>query len=1150
MGNFIHLHNHSEYSLLDGACRIKDMLAKAKELGMKALALTDHGNLFGSIEFYQTAKAMGIKPIIGMEAYVCEDMKSRTSLPNNQSGSYHLTLLVKNETGYRNLLKISSVAYLEGFYYKPRVDKAYLAKHAEGLIALSGCLKGEIPNLLLGGEIEKAKKVIDTYRDIFGSQNFYIELMNHGMEEERQILEPLISLAGEMQVPYVATNDIHYINPEDTELQEVMLCIQTGKTMNDEKRMKFSSDQFYFRTEEEMEKVFEWTPDALDNSAIIADQCNLELEFDQYLVPSFPLPEGFQDHALYLRNLVEEGLKKHYPDLDEKIRQRVEYEMAVIEKMGYVGYFLIVWDFIHYARSNSIPVGPGRGSAAGSIVSYCLGITNIDPLRYDLLFERFLNPERISMPDIDIDFCINGREKVINYVQQKYGEKNVCQIITFGRMMAKNSVRDVGRVLGYPYEYVNQLAKLIPDGPDVTLAKTFSPDKSDPESEEIRKQYQESEMAKKILDLALRIEGMARQVGKHAAGVVIAPKPLTNFVALFNGKEGITSQIDMKYLESLGLLKMDFLGLKTLTVIDQALKLIEQNHGKAIDLERLPLDDSKVFELLSRGQTNGIFQFESPKMQEYLQKLKPSVFEDIIAMNALYRPGPIKNKMVDEFIDRKHDPKKIDYMMPELEPILKETYGIIVYQEQVMRIAGAIAGFTMGEADTLRKAMGKKKRDLMEKFQAKFVEGAAKNNFDKDKAATLYNMIAQFAEYGFNKSHSACYALVAYYTAYLKAHYPVEFISALSTSVLSEADKVVKYIEEAKNIGIEVLPPDINTSYYEFTVEKNGIRFALGGIKTVGEAAINDIISFRNEKGVYTTFFDFIKRAMSGGAVKKNTIEALIWSGVLDAFGKRSQMKAALDDAIQLAQKINQKEHSQQASLFDMFEDSASAMDYNFTLPQAEELKFKEKLDMEKHFLGFFLTGHPLDDYKDFLALITPVNELAENPSEKFYLGGMITDFKPKVSKKDTNRRFAFFTLEDQTGSQEFMIFSEGLDKYESLLQQMRIVVCLVNKNQYDNNTNYIAEKVFPIEETLAHINLQMIIRIKLEEINNKYIDQIVETINRYPGSIGVRLELGLNGRETPLEIRTKKYKVAPAYKLLQELKTVPGITHARYEAV
>jgi len=851
--NFVHLHTHTEYSLLDGACRIKELVAKAKKYKMPALAITDHGVMYGVIQFYKEAIRQGVKPIIGCEVYVAPNSRFDKSTQRKET-PYHLILLAKNNEGYKNLIKLVTLSYLEGFYYKPRIDKKILKEYSKGLIGLSACLKGEIPYYILQNNLNKVKEVAIDFVSIFGEDNFYLELQKNGIPEQEIVNENLIKIGQELSIPLVATNDIHYLEKKDASAHEILLCIQTATNLDDPKRLKFTTDKFYFCSPEEMNQNFSEIPQAIENTIRIAERCNLKINFKQAQLPEFSVPPNYNISS-YLKELCYNGLKERYTTITRELEERLEYELSVIEKMGFVPYFLIVWDFVRYAKEKNIMVGPGRGSAAGSLVAYCLKITNVDPMAYGLLFERFLNPERISMPDFDIDFCYERREEVIEYVSKKYGEDKVAQIITFGTMAARAAIRDVGRALGIPYSQVDTIAKMIPWEPNITIKKALNIESG------LEDLIKKDKNIKKLIDIASSLEGLARHASTHAAGIVLSQKPLTDYVPLQKTTEGeICTQYAMAELEELGLLKMDFLGLRTLTVIGNALEIIKHTQGKEVDINQIPLDDQLVYKMLSQGNCTGIFQLESEGMRDLVKRLKPESIEDIAALLALYRPGPLGSGMIEDFINRKKGIVKIKYPHPRLESILKETYGVIIYQEQVMKIASELAGFTLGQADILRKAMGKKQKAVMEKQREIFIKGAQKNGIGKSTATEIFDLIAYFAGYGFNKSHSVSYAFISYQTAYLKTHYPVEYMASLLTSVMGNNDKVALYIKECKNMHIDILPPDINQSLVNFTVvRENTIRFGLAAVKNVGEKAIESIIKERKKKSKFSSLLDFAK---------------------------------------------------------------------------------------------------------------------------------------------------------------------------------------------------------------------------------------------------------------------------------------------------
>jgi len=944
---YVHLHVHSEYSILDGAVKIPDLLKHTKEKGMNALALTDHGNLFGVIEFYKTALKYGIKPIIGMEAYIAENSLEEKNPNENLS---HLTLIAENEKGYKNLLYLSTVSYLKGFYYKPRIDKELLRKNSEGLIALSGCLKGEIPQKILRGDEEGAKKALLEFLDIFGKENFYLELQEIGLEENIIVNKKLLEFAAQFNVNIVATNDVHFLTPQDHLLQDVLICIQTGKKLDDEKRLRIRTNKIYLRSPAEMWEIFGEVEEALTNTLVIAERANVKLELDPTRVhlPKFEIPEGYRDADDFLRQLAVEGLKRKFNGkIPEEYERRLDYELQVMKEMGFSGYFLIIWDLVREARRRGIPVGPGRGSAVGSLVLYALDVTEIDPIRYNLIFERFLNPERISPPDVDMDFSDIKREQLIEYLRNKYGEESVAQIITFGRVMAKGVIRDVARVLGFPYKEADRIAKLIPNGADLGEAMEQVP--------ELKALPAKGEKYKMLFDISRRIEGQIRNISTHAAGLVIAPGKIYEHAPLYKSTDGtISTQFDMKSLEELGLLKIDLLGLRTLTIIDWTVEEVRRRHDPDFRIEDIPLDDQLTYELLSRGETQGIFQLESEGFQNVLRRIKPTKFEDLIAIVALYRPGPIKSGMLESFIRRKRGEEKVEYLHEKLEEVLGETYGVIAYQEQVMQIASTLAGFSMGEADLLRRAMGKKKVEIMEKQRVQFVEGCVKNGISREEAEKIFKAIEPFAGYGFNKSHAAGYALLAYRTAYLKAHYPLEFLTANLSAEMNTQDfqkKIYKFVAEARRLGFNVLPPDINRSKYRFSIhDDNSILFGLGAVKNVGESAVRAILDAREQRGSFTSFEDFVE-SVDTRKVNKKTIEFLIKAGAFDnLYPNRKDLLAKMD--LLLSRKNGRKKAS--LSLFG--EDTLSQ---NQEEVRGLPYTLEDKLAYEKEAFGFFLSGHP-----------------------------------------------------------------------------------------------------------------------------------------------------------------------------------------------
>jgi DNA polymerase-3 subunit alpha len=1037
--SFVHLHLHTEYSLLDGATRPEALAKRVAALGMPAAAITDHGNMFGAVEFYNAMKGSGIKPILGCEMYVAYGSRFEKAGVEDQAAdagsNNHLIVLAATDQGYRNLVKLVSAGYTDGFYYKPRIDKELLREYREGLIVLSSCLKGEVSQSLAGGNYAKAKDAALQYREILGPENFFLEIQDHGIPDQQKIV-PMMARLGEVVVlQLVGTNDSHYLEKADAFAHEVLLCIGTGKTLGDERRMKFYSDDFYVKSPEEMKKVFSAYPQAVENTIRIADRINVKLDTSGLHLPKFPVPKGF-DSAAYFEKVAREGLKRRLdamaPLFEAKRKKhekqvyldRLETEIEIIKRMGFPGYFLVVWDFIKFAKDHGIPVGPGRGSAAGSLVAYSMEITDVDPLDYDLLFERFLNPERISMPDIDIDFCMNRRGEVIDYVRQKYGQENVAQIITFGTMAAKSVVRDVGRVLGLPYGFVDKVAKTIPNGPDVTLPAAAK------ESAALADAVKNDPEVAKIIEIGSRLEGLSRHAGMHAAGVVITPEPVTNYVPLYRTtRDEIVTQFDMRVVEKMGLLKMDFLGLRTLTVIDDAIKSVKLQTGETVDISSIPFDDGEVFRLFQEGRTKGVFQFESGGMVDLLRKARPTRFEDLAALNALYRPGALDAGMVDEYVRRKNGQSKSRYLVPAMKEILEETYGVIVYQEQVMQIAQAVAGFSLGDADLLRKAMGKKDRAIMEQQRDKFVAGAIANSYPKQKAGEIFDFIEPFARYGFNKSHSVAYALVAYQTAWLKVHYPRHFMAALMTSEMDRTEQVVKFINEASQMGITILPPDINESNYSFTVVGPNIRFGLGAVKGVGQGAIESILEARRQIGRFTSLHQFCE-AIDLRACNKKVIEALIKSGSFDSFGLT---RRALFDSVEATADGAQraKENKAQVSLF-----GGGSM--TPVVKNAEEWAEEEKLRHEKETLGFYITGHPLNRFADELKIFANASTetLSQHIDEIVNIGGIVSQIKRTKIKKGPNegKLMAKFILDDQFGSVDVVVFSDLYSKYAKWL--------------------------------------------------------------------------------------------------------------------
>ena len=1081
--SFAHLHVHTEFSLLDGSNKIKECVSRVKELGMNSVAITDHGVMFGVIDFYRAAKAAGIKPILGCEVYVAPGSRfDKEAVGNNDDRYYHLVLLAENETGYYNLMKIVSRGFTEGYYYKPRVDMELLEQYHEGIIALSACLAGEVQKNILRGMYGEAKAAACRYKDIFGEGNFFLELQDHGMEEQKLVNQSLLRMSQETGIELVATNDIHYTYADDVKPHDILLCIQTGKKLADEDRMRYEGGQYYIKSEEEMRKLFPYAQEAIDNTQKIADRCNVEIVFGEKKLPKYDVPDGFTSWE-YLNKLCYEGLERRYPGDDPKIRERLEYELSVIKRMGYVDYFLIVWDFIKYARDHGISVGPGRGSAAGSIVSYCLGITSIDPLRYQLLFERFLNPERVSMPDIDVDFCFERRQEVIDYVVRKYGTDRVVQIVTFGTMAARGVIRDVGRVMDLPYAFVDGIAKMIPKELNITLGKALQ------SSPDFKKAYDNDPQVKELIDMSMRLEGLPRHTSMHAAGVVISQKAVEEYVPLSVGSDGsVVTQFTMTTLEELGLLKMDFLGLRTLTVIQDAVRLAEKSSGKEIDINAIDYNDKKVLDYIGSGETDGIFQLESGGMKGFMKELKPQNLEDIIAGISLYRPGPMD--FIPQYIKGKNHPELITYDCPQLEPILAPTYGCIVYQEQVMQIVRDLAGFTLGRSDLLRRAMSKKKGDVMQKERQAFVygdeeggvPGCIANGIDEKTANKIYDEMIDFAKYAFNKSHAAAYAVVSYQTAWLKYYYPVEFMAALMTSMIDNPPKVAEYIYSCRQMGIEILPPDINEGVGNFSVQDGKIRYGLAAIKSIGRPVIESIVRERNERGKFKTLKDFIER-LSGKEVNKRTIESFIKSGAFDGLG--GTRKQFMIIYVQIVDQVNQERKysmAGQLSLFDMVDDDQKA-EFDIPLPKVGEYEKETRLAFEKEVLGVYLTGHPMEEYEekwrksiskttlDFrLDKETGVAKVHDGAKE--IIGGIIATLAIKYTK--TNKTMAILTLEDLLGTVEVVVFPRDYEKYKEYLQEENKVFIRGRVSEEDDApSKLICESVVPFSQTRKELWLQ-----------------------------------------------------------------------------
>ncbi|MFH0886709.1 MAG: DNA polymerase III subunit alpha, partial [bacterium] len=1061
------------------AAKVASLIKRVKELDMPSLALTDHGNMYAAVEFYMQARDEGIKPIIGCETY----MAPRTRFdcdPRIDRSSFHLTLLAKDEEGYRNLLKLVSAAYLEGFYQKPRVDTELLEKFHKGLVAMSGCMAGEIPSLLLAGEDDLAHQRAGVFKDIFGP-DFYLEIMDQGFEEQKVLNPKLIELSKTAGISLVATNDIHYIKRDDAKTQDILLCIQTGKTLGEEKRMKFSGEEFYLKSASEMKKLFSEIPEAITNSAVIADKCNLDLQLGRMYLPQFTVPAGETANSDLEKRCYEGASRIYGQNLPSMVDQRLKYELDVIERMGYAAYFLIVWDFVKYSRENGIQVGPGRGSAAGSIVSYVLGITLVDPLKYGLIFERFLNPERVSMPDIDIDFCIERRAEVIDYITQKYGSDHVAQIITFGTMAARGVIRDVGRVLNVPLPEVDRVAKMVPSGPDMSIDKGLETNK------EFAKLYSSDLTVRNLVDTAKKLEGFVRHASVHAAGVVISQNPLTDHVPLRRMNETqLVTQYQMGHLEKIGLLKMDCLGLRNLTMMDATVRSIEKNYGIKLDMLHIPLDDQKTYKMLSDGETTGIFQLESRGMRSLIKRLNPEKIEDIIDLIALHRPGPLESGMVDDYIDRKKGTKKWEYEIPELRSILEDTYGVIVYQEQVMQIASKIAGFTMGQADVLRSAMGKKKEQEMNQQKERFLEGAVKAGVSPRKAASLFNLCSKFAGYGFNKSHSTSYAFISYHTAYLKANYPIEFMAALLTSIAGNIDKVSFYISECRRMGVPVLPPDVNESLVNFTPLSSDIRFGLAAVKNVGLGAIESIIESRKE-GPFKSMQDFMSR-VDLRLVNKRVVESLVKTGAMDSLGRnRAALIAGIDRSLIKGQKLQKEKAAGQSALFAV-EPAPAPEDDNGPEEDIPDFSMEQKLRMEKEMLGFYISGHPLSPVQEILSKRTTVTIDSfsdRKEGDQVVVGGMLTGTRKLTTKK--NDLMLIGNIEDLTGKVNIVVFPKTYEKFSQHLSDDRIVVLKGKIDQRNEEWQVVVEDVESLEseEQKKYLHIDPAGKLSRENLEN-----------------------------------------------------------------
>ncbi len=1135
-GAFAHLHVHTEYSLLDGASRIDRLVERAAALGMDSLAITDHGAMYGVVPFVQEARRAGIKPVVGVEFYLTSHSRFDRS-PNKDDVNYHLLLLAENDTGYRNLMKLVTRSYIDGYYYKPRIDREVLREYRDGLIALTACLKGEIPQLILAGDTEGAEGVAREYRDIFGEDHLYLEIQDQGIDGQRRINEGLADIGSRLGLPLAATNDVHYTLREDWLAQDVLLCIQTNSTLDQPDRLKFSSDQFYLKSPEEMGELFAWAPEALSATAEIAARCEVNLEFDRFLIPRYQVPEGYDVNS-YLERLAEDGLRRSYPELPAEVRERFRYELQVIRDMDFSGYFLIVWDFVQRAKEKGIMVGPGRGSAAGSLVAYALGITSIDPLRYDLLFERFLNPSRRTMPDIDIDFCYRRRPEIIDYVTEKYGSDRVAQIITFSTMAARAAIKDAGRAFDVEYGKMDKLAKMVPEELNITIEKALET------SPDLRQAYEDDETVREVVDMALKLEGLTRQDSIHAAGVVIADDDLSNYTPVQRKAKELITQYDMDAIQKIGLLKMDFLGLRTLTVISDALDNIKAGRGELVDLDAIPFDDPATFELLRRADTVGVFQLESTGMRGLIQELKPTCFEDVIALLALYRPGPLRSGMVQDFCRRKNGRMKIEYPHPDLEHILKETYGIFLYQEQVMRLAVDMAGYTMAEADGLRGAISKSMIDKVAAERQKFVQGAVGKGYPEKLARQVFDLVEGFGEYGFNKSHSAAYAVISFQTAYLKAHYPAEFMAALLSSVSHDKDKVRRFTGECRRMGLEVLPPDINESSSDFTPVSGGIRFGLTAVRNLGANPVDSIIRERRDGGPYRSFLDFCMRSDSS-VLNKKALESLIKSGAFDSFGgTRNHLLKVYDAAADMALDCRRRREAGQISLFD--EEEMDLSDLGMGGEAAEELPRDQLLSYEKEMLGMYVSDHPVMQVRDALRKFVDceVEQLSEQADGAVkWVGGIISQLSKKVTKKGD--LFIRFQLEDLTGEVEVTVFPSVYAKFKDLVDE-DVILCVKGKveRQEDQARMKSLTKLTALEILSPNLKdpADKVLTLVIPELREDgcLLRDLKAVISSHPGPNRVHIRVPEPGKVTVLSLRDV-YRVEASSSLFAELRSLLG---------
>lgn len=1147
---FVHLHLHTDYSLLDGAIKIGPLAKRAAEMQMPAVAITDHGNLYGSLSFYHKMKAAGVKPIIGIEAYIARGSRhdrGEVKLEAGEKGTNHIVLLAKDLKGYHNLVKLSSFAFTEGFWRKPRIDKELLAQHSEGLIGLSACISGVPPALLLREKFDEAAAAASEFQDIFGKGNYYLEIQEHGLDAQKRIRKPMVELSKKTGVPLVGTNDSHYLNASDVKAHDALLCLGRGKKISEVSTPIYGTPNFYFTSAEEMWGLFGEEPQLLLNTLEIADKCNLEFPKTIDQVPVYPVPEGFTIES-YFEKTAWDGFETRFQEVWQTLesagslryslttyKERLAHEITTIKKMGFPGYFLIVWDFINYAKKNGIPVGPGRGSAAGSLVAYCMKITDVDPLQYDLLFERFLNPERVTMPDVDVDFCVRGRAEVINYVSDLYGRQNVAQIITFGTMASRAVVKDVGRVMGMEYGEVEKVAKMIPPpvrGRNVSIEDAIQ------QNPDLKQAIETNEKVAELIEVARKLEGNARHTSVHAAGVVISPKPIHELIPVCKGQnDELTTQFVMSDLEKTGMLKMDFLALTTLTIIEDCLRSIEREHGHRPDLAKIPLDDEKALKLFSDGLLNAVFQFESSGMVEICRKMRPQGLEDLSALNALYRPGPLDGGMVDDYIDRRHGRKKVTYIVPQMKDILENTYGILVYQEQIMQLAQRLAGYSLGEADLMRRAMGKKKKEEMAAHEEKFINGAIERGIAKEKAATVFNLMAQFADYGFNRSHSFAYAYLAYQTAFLKAHYPTHFYAAVLSNEASNTEKLSRYISEMKSFGIQVLSPDVNTSHEGFTAVGNAVRFGLAAIKGIGSSAVQMIIQARSEN-TFRSIFDFAERVDSRAA-NKRVFESLIKSGAFDCQTiNRAAMLAAVDRAIENGARTQKDKASGQTGLFAAFAEADTTASIDPPLPDVKPWSRRELLAHEKDALGFYASGHPLEDYSEAIQNLTNTdagNITEREDGEIVAIGGMVVELAIKTTKKGD--RFALFRVEDQFGSVKIVCWPETFNKYKALLQSDMVLLVRGKLELTDEGAATIfAQEIQQLENARAGVAKAFVVKLREETVGDDVLTELGELLGERQGNTPVFFELHTSDQSL-IRVRANQFlRVQVTPKLIEDV--------------